>query len=327
MIEMRGVWFDLKIHIVQKGDTLWEIAKTYGVDFEQLQELNSQISSPDMIMPGMKIKVPSPTKPVKKETVSVKETKKEKPLVEESKKKEIPKPLPMIKEDDHQKPTKIKPEMPMKQTPQVPPKQHKPIETKITPQPIKEMIELPMMQEETIPHLPEFSQQEQIGSQQQPLTEPPGNQYFQPCCPPVHHHYYSIMGQMSPGQHMQQGHPMQQPMSQHAINPCHCGCESFMPFRQHAMQGQMPQPFPLPNEGPMGYQSSYEQRNEPIFHGAPMYSPLPNNDVNHPIGNPFPMPPGFPHHSNVALSEKENERNLSDENLQTGAQGNNPIND
>lgn len=65
---MRGVWCNLKIHIVQKGDTLWEIAKQYGVDFEELKQFNSHIASPDMIMPGMKIKIPSTTKSVKKET-------------------------------------------------------------------------------------------------------------------------------------------------------------------------------------------------------------------------------------------------------------------
>ncbi|MBM6619728.1 SafA/ExsA family spore coat assembly protein [Bacillus suaedaesalsae] len=49
----------MKIHIVQKGDTLWKIAQKYGVDFEELKQLNSQLSNPDMIMPGMKVKVPS----------------------------------------------------------------------------------------------------------------------------------------------------------------------------------------------------------------------------------------------------------------------------
>ena len=43
---------NLKIHIVQKGDTMGEIAQQYGVDFEELKQLNNQISSPDMIMPG-----------------------------------------------------------------------------------------------------------------------------------------------------------------------------------------------------------------------------------------------------------------------------------
>jgi len=57
----------VKIHIVQKGDTLWEIAKKYGVDFQELKAVNTQLSNPDMIMPGMKIKVPTGTVHVKKE--------------------------------------------------------------------------------------------------------------------------------------------------------------------------------------------------------------------------------------------------------------------
>ncbi|MED3753517.1 SafA/ExsA family spore coat assembly protein [Geobacillus stearothermophilus] len=58
----------MKIHIVQKGDTLWKIAQKYGVDFEQLKKINGHVSDPDMIMPGMKIKVPTAGVPVKKET-------------------------------------------------------------------------------------------------------------------------------------------------------------------------------------------------------------------------------------------------------------------
>ena len=35
-----------------------KIAKKYGVDFDTLKT-NTQLSNPDLIMPGMKIKVPS----------------------------------------------------------------------------------------------------------------------------------------------------------------------------------------------------------------------------------------------------------------------------
>ncbi|WP_064467737.1 SafA/ExsA family spore coat assembly protein [Lederbergia galactosidilytica] len=48
----------MKIHIVQKGETLWNIAQKYGVNFDELKKLNAQLSNPEMIMPGMKIKVP-----------------------------------------------------------------------------------------------------------------------------------------------------------------------------------------------------------------------------------------------------------------------------
>ncbi|QGS68953.1 SafA/ExsA family spore coat assembly protein [Oceanobacillus sp. 143] len=56
----------MKIHIVQKGDTLWELSKKYDVNFEELKQINSHLASPDMIMPGMKIKIPGTTKAVKK---------------------------------------------------------------------------------------------------------------------------------------------------------------------------------------------------------------------------------------------------------------------
>ncbi|WP_449537113.1 SafA/ExsA family spore coat assembly protein [Ferdinandcohnia sp. Marseille-Q9671] len=57
----------MKIHIVQKGDTLWNIANKYGVDFQELKAVNTQLSNPDALMPGMKIKVPTGTVHVKKE--------------------------------------------------------------------------------------------------------------------------------------------------------------------------------------------------------------------------------------------------------------------
>ncbi|MED0958484.1 spore coat assembly protein ExsA, partial [Bacillus paramycoides] len=60
----------MKIHIVQKGDTLWKIAKKYGVDFETLKKTNTQLSNPDLIMPGMKIKVPSSSVHVKQQAGS-----------------------------------------------------------------------------------------------------------------------------------------------------------------------------------------------------------------------------------------------------------------
>jgi morphogenetic protein associated with SpoVID len=95
----------VKIHIVQKGDTLWKIAKKYGVNFEELKKMNSQLSNPDMIMPGMKIKVPTSGGMIKKEAPIVGATpesaiqlgvKKEMPTYEHPFAKEQPKPLPVV---------------------------------------------------------------------------------------------------------------------------------------------------------------------------------------------------------------------------------------
>jgi morphogenetic protein associated with SpoVID len=58
----------VKIHVVQKGDTLFKIAKKYNVDFDELKQANAQLSNPDLIMPGMKVKIPTGGVPVKKNT-------------------------------------------------------------------------------------------------------------------------------------------------------------------------------------------------------------------------------------------------------------------
>ena len=55
----------MKIHIVQKGDTMWKIAKRYGVDYQELLGANSDIITPDVIYPGAKIKIPSRRVPVR----------------------------------------------------------------------------------------------------------------------------------------------------------------------------------------------------------------------------------------------------------------------
>ncbi|MGM0874407.1 MAG: SafA/ExsA family spore coat assembly protein [Bacillota bacterium] len=82
----------MKIHIVQKGDTLWKIAKKYGVNFEELKSMNTQLSNPDLIMPGMKIKVPSGNVAVKKEApMTMQIQKKEMPMAEHPFAKEKPK--------------------------------------------------------------------------------------------------------------------------------------------------------------------------------------------------------------------------------------------
>ena len=48
----------MRVHIVQKGDTLWKIAKQYGVGFDELKRMNAQLANPDYIVPGMEIFLP-----------------------------------------------------------------------------------------------------------------------------------------------------------------------------------------------------------------------------------------------------------------------------
>uniref|UniRef100_A0A1S2LK93 LysM domain-containing protein n=1 Tax=Anaerobacillus isosaccharinicus TaxID=1532552 RepID=A0A1S2LK93_9BACI len=75
----------MKIHIVQQGDTLWKLSKKYDVDFEELKQVNSHLSNPDVIMPGMKIKIPTGGVPVKKQVA------KKEQLIVAPQPKEVPK--------------------------------------------------------------------------------------------------------------------------------------------------------------------------------------------------------------------------------------------
>jgi len=72
----KGVCSSLRIHIVQKGEILANIAEKYGVQFDELQQANPQLSSPDMLLPGMKIKIPGEVKTVR--TVSEQKSSEEK---------------------------------------------------------------------------------------------------------------------------------------------------------------------------------------------------------------------------------------------------------
>lgn len=75
----------MRIHIVQKGDTLWKIAKEYGISFEDLKRLNVHLANPDYIVPGMEIILP--------EKIN-KEPHKEMPKKESQMHKETPKEVP-----------------------------------------------------------------------------------------------------------------------------------------------------------------------------------------------------------------------------------------
>ncbi|OCT14952.1 hypothetical protein A8709_12535 [Paenibacillus pectinilyticus] len=54
----------MKIHIVKKGDSLYELAKKYQTSLDQIIALNPQIADPNQIDIGMKVKIPSGPKHV-----------------------------------------------------------------------------------------------------------------------------------------------------------------------------------------------------------------------------------------------------------------------
>ena len=47
-----------KVHTVRKGDTLWAIARQYGVELTALIRANPQIKNPNLIYPGEAVNIP-----------------------------------------------------------------------------------------------------------------------------------------------------------------------------------------------------------------------------------------------------------------------------
>ncbi|MEN1969275.1 SafA/ExsA family spore coat assembly protein [Lentibacillus sp. N15] len=225
----------MKIHVVQKGDTLWELAKKYGVDFEEVKQLNPQLSSPDMIMPGMKIKIPGSNKAVQKE--GMKETQKP-AAMHPYKEMPQPKPVPVIKEDVKEKQKPVQPHMPMqpqmpKPQPPVAPQMPAPQQSVQQMQPI---IQMPIMEQElknytsvTIPEMPHYEKpKEQPKKHEMPKHQPMHQPMPQPmpqpvammpmCCHFVHpcghpmppqEGCFPVMGAFDGGQ--MPHHPMHQP--------------------------------------------------------------------------------------------------------------------
>lgn len=98
----------MEIHIVVKGDTLWKIARQYGVPFEELKRINAHLANPDYIVPGMKIFLPAGTL-----TKGKKEPKESVKVPVKAKEKEIPK-TPKVEE-------KVPVKQPSMPTPVMPP--------------------------------------------------------------------------------------------------------------------------------------------------------------------------------------------------------------
>ncbi|PFW69059.1 SafA/ExsA family spore coat assembly protein, partial [Bacillus pseudomycoides] len=179
----------MKIHIVQKGDTLWKIAKKYGVDFETLKKTNTQLTNPDLIMPGMKIKVPSSSVHVKKNTGAGSAPPKE--YVKEVQQKEFAAtPTPLGIEDEEEAPYQSAPitqqpamqqtqkEMQMKPQKEMPIQKEKPIQKEVPIQkekPIQK--EVPIQKEKPIqkevPIQKEKPIQKEIPIQKPPAVEKP----------------------------------------------------------------------------------------------------------------------------------------------------------
>ncbi|MGJ9457089.1 SafA/ExsA family spore coat assembly protein [Oceanobacillus sp. CF4.6] len=286
----------MKIHIVQKGDTLWEISKKYGVDFEELKGMNTQLSSPDMIMPGMKIKVPGSTKAVKKETVAIKETKKEavQPYKDTS-----PKPIAAIEEDDYQIQKPVKPEMPVPAMPQMP----------IMEQDINQYMtinfpQMPQMKAPQVKPEKKEAKKEEV-KQQKPIQKPMQKPVQQPMQKPMQQPMQKPVQQ-----------PMQKPMQQ-PMQPIHQP-PVYQPIHHQPMQPPFPHAVPVCwhfhppccqpssyHQFPMPFDGQMEPAFQPPAQVAPMSDcgcngsqlvPYPNQQMEPSMEN---MPNAYPSHQST----------------------------
>ncbi|MCP1154248.1 SafA/ExsA family spore coat assembly protein [Peribacillus frigoritolerans] len=173
----------MKIHIVQKGDTLWKLAKKYGVSFEELKKVNTQLSNPDMMMPGMKIKIPGTSGAVIKETgkpnVNIQPGMKESQILPYQ-----AQPAPMKEQQIMQKPAvKEQPkfQQPVKEQPkfQQPvkeqPKFQQPVkEQPKFQQPVKEqpIVEKPKKEQQIIQPKPIIKEKEKVVPKEMPVPMP-----------------------------------------------------------------------------------------------------------------------------------------------------------
>lgn len=57
-VETAGGQVEAGSHIVKKGETLWGIAKRYGVSLTALIGANPQIKNPNLIYPGNRVRIP-----------------------------------------------------------------------------------------------------------------------------------------------------------------------------------------------------------------------------------------------------------------------------
>lgn len=201
----------MKIHIVQKGDTIWEIAAQYGVNFEELKKLNSHLSSPDMIMPGMKIKIPTTSKYVKTSPTSDKIEKKE------TTKKESPKVATKtdIQKDSDQKKSK-----------------------EVTDNYTLQQLKKPQLGDETL-----TTQSKNMFSKQVKQPES-GHEIKQQSNVMPSQQYDKSIKQQMPGydnQHFPGFMPLPNYVNPMPVQPCCCHCHCKMPYQMQLYHGNMHQ--------------------------------------------------------------------------------------
>ncbi|MBO8155945.1 MAG: LysM peptidoglycan-binding domain-containing protein [Bacillaceae bacterium] len=254
----------MKIHIVQKGDTLPKIAQKYNVDYDSLRKINTHLSDPEKIVQGMKIKIPSESKPVKQGKQEVrKEKTKAKYPAEHPYKDVSPKPIPVIKEDDG--------EPKMAEKPEEMEKPMKPYEKPPKMPSFKE--EFPQMPPFPMPEMEESMESYESDSQEIPFMAPPHYQVPMPdysCYQPyMPHHTMPHVHHMKP-----MPKPAYQPWCQ-PMHPPHMGPYPYGGM-EHGMYGGGYYPSQPQMEPDFDESSDFDMPGQ--WQGNQSWSPAPNTE-------------------------------------------------
>ena len=224
----------MRVHIVQKGDTLWKIAKQYAIGFEELKRLNAHLANPDYIVPGMEIYLPDGSPKKEKEV-------RQQPMV-----KEQPQPQ-TVKEQPIQTPTPAPVPVPVPVQPQRPMWQG---DVYFQPAPQPQPMPLPNWQQTHVHFQPTFEQTMTMPAQQ-PVMMPQQPIIIQQPAPvpapqpqqPIFMEHPAMMPQYVP-----QMHPQMMPQM-HPMPVCH-HCQSMMATEHLQMHPQM-MPQMMPQMQPM----------------------------------------------------------------------------
>lgn len=287
----------VRIHIVQKGDTLWKIAKEYGISFEDLKRLNVHLANPDYIVPGMEIILP--------ERIHKEAPVQPKHHVKESVKKEVPKPppppapappkpAPMPMPEPQMIPIPFPMPMPMPQ-PQPQMWMQPPLEMNWNQQLI-----MPQMEQPALPPIHIQTPAPQPAPVPPPIPQPAPLPAPAPQ-PPMH-----IMPQMPHVPHCTSCHqpPMhimpQMPMIPHCSS-CHQPIHHQMMWPMPQMQ--MPMQMPMPSDEGQYTMPAYDVKGAEKFQESSSFSSLfdvkhkhQHQEMNQPCGTPSHMMPE--HHMN-----------------------------
>lgn len=305
----------VRIHIVQKGDTLWKIAKEYGISFEDLKRLNVHLANPDYIVPGMEIILP--------ERIHKEAPVQPKQHVKESVKKEVPKPTPPSAPAPAPKPTPMPmPEPQMMPIPYPMPMPMPMPQPQVWMQPPLEMnwnqqLIMPQMEQPELPPIHIQTPAPQPTPAPPPVSKPtppsaplpqPQMQMMPqvPHCPSCHQPQMHMIPQMPMVPHCSSCHQPQIPMMPHCSS-CHQPQMPMMPHCSschqpihHQMMWPMPMPMPMPMPLDEGQYTmpAYDGKGAEKFQESSSFSSLfdvkhkhQHQEMNQPCGTPPQMMP------------------------------------